>query len=71
MTDPHGSLVAYEDGTSNAYGLYMIQERGSLFIGPSVDVYQGMVVGQNSRDEDLDVNICKAKHLQYAGVGLG
>jgi GTP-binding protein len=63
MTDPHGSLVAYEDGTSNAYGLYMIQERGSLFIGPSVDVYQGMVVGQNSRDEDLDVNICKAKHL--------
>jgi GTP-binding protein len=63
MTDPHGSLVAYEDGTSNAYGLYMIQERGSLFIGPSVDVYQGMVVGQNSRDEDLDVNVCKAKHL--------
>lgn len=60
---PHGSLVAYEDGTSNAYGLYMIQERGSLFIGPGVDVYQGMVVGQNSRDEDLDVNVCKAKHL--------
>ncbi|WP_447979125.1 translational GTPase TypA [Candidatus Nitrospira bockiana] len=59
----HGSLVAYEDGTSNAYGLYMIQERGSLFIGPGVDVYQGMVVGQNSRDEDLDVNVCKAKHL--------
>jgi GTP-binding protein len=63
MTLPHGSLTAFEDGTSNAYGLYMIQERGSLFIGPGVDVYQGMVVGQNSRDEDLDVNICKAKHL--------
>lgn len=62
-TLPHGSLVAFEDGTSNAYGLFMIQERGSLFIGPGVDVYQGMVVGQNSRDEDLDVNICKAKHL--------
>ncbi|MBI4401646.1 MAG: translational GTPase TypA [Nitrospirae bacterium] len=60
---PHGSLVAYEDGTSNAYGLYMIQERGSLFIDPGVEVYQGMVVGQNSRDEDLDVNVCKAKHL--------
>jgi GTP-binding protein len=60
---PHGSLVAYEEGTSNAYGLFMIQERGSLFIGPGVDVYQGMVVGENSRDEDLDVNVCKAKHL--------
>jgi GTP-binding protein len=60
---PHGSLVAHEDGTSNAYGLHMIQERGSLFIGPGVEVYQGMVVGENSRDEDLDVNVCKAKHL--------
>jgi len=60
---PHGSLVAFEDGTSNAYGLFMIQERGTLIIGPGVEVYQGMVVGQNSRDEDLDVNICKAKQL--------
>ncbi len=59
----HGCLVAWEDGTSNAYGLYLIQERGSLFIGPGVEVYQGMVVGQNSRDEDLDVNVCKTKHL--------
>jgi GTP-binding protein len=59
----HGSLGAYEDGTSNAYGLYMMQERGSLFIGPGVAVYRGMVVGQNNRDEDLDVNVCKAKHL--------
>jgi GTP-binding protein len=41
----------------------MAQERGELFIGPSVEVYQGMVVGQNSRDEDLDVNVCKQKHL--------
>jgi GTP-binding protein len=62
-TNAHGSLVAFEDGTSNAYGLFMIQERGSLFIGPGVEVYQGMVVGENNRDEDLDVNICKAKHL--------
>jgi GTP-binding protein len=59
----HGSLVAWEDGTSNAYGLFMIQQRGSLFLGPGVEVYQGMVVGQNSRDEDLDVNVCKTKHL--------
>ena len=63
MVDPHGSLVAYEDGTSNAYGLFLIQERGTLFIGPSVEVYRGMIVGENSRGDDLDVNICKAKHL--------
>jgi GTP-binding protein len=63
MTASHGSLVAFEDGTSNAYGLYMMQERGSLFIDPGVDVYRGMVVGENARDEDLDVNVCKAKHL--------
>jgi GTP-binding protein len=63
LVTEHGSLVAHETGTSNAYGLFMIQERGSLFIGPSVEVYQGMVVGQNNRDEDLDVNICKTKHL--------
>lgn len=60
---PHGSLVAVEPGTSTAYALYMIQERGELFIGPGVEVYQGMVIGQNSRDEDLDVNVCKTKHL--------
>ncbi len=60
---PHGSLVAFEDGQSTAYALFMTQERGSLFIGPGLDVYRGMVVGQNSRDEDLDVNVCKTKHL--------
>ncbi len=60
---PHGSLVAFEDGTSTAYALFMTQERGVLFIGPGVEVYRGMVVGQNSRDEDLDVNVCKEKHL--------
>src|SRR3989454_4120754 len=61
--EPHGSLIAYETGTSSAYGLNIAEERGSLFIGPGVDVYRGMVVGENSRDEDLDVNVCKAKHL--------
>jgi GTP-binding protein len=60
---PHGSLVAFELGTSTAYALFMTQERGELFIGPSVDVYQGMIVGENNREEDLDVNVCKQKHL--------
>jgi GTP-binding protein len=60
---PHGSLCAFEDGTSTAYALFMAQERGELFIGPGVEVYRGMIVGQNSRDEDLDVNVCKEKHL--------
>ncbi len=59
----HGSLVAFEPGTSTAYALYMIQERGELFIGPGTEVYQGMVVGENSRADDLDVNVCKIKHL--------
>ena len=63
LVAPHGSLVAFEAGTSTAYALFMTQERGELFIGASVDVYQGMVVGQNSRDEDLDVNVCKQKQL--------
>ena len=59
----HGSLLAHETGISSSYGLNIAQERGTLFIGPQVDVYQGMVIGQNSRGEDLDVNVCKAKHL--------
>jgi GTP-binding protein len=60
---PHGSLVAYEDGASTGYAIFMTQERGAMFIGPGVEVYRGMVIGQNSRDEDLDVNVCKEKHL--------
>jgi GTP-binding protein len=63
QVNTHGSLVAHETGISSAYGLNIAQERGALFIGPQVDVYQGMVVGENARDEDLDVNVCKAKHL--------
>jgi GTP-binding protein len=59
----HGSLVAYEDGTSTGYAIFMTQERGAMFIGPGIEVYRGMVVGENSRDEDLDVNVCKEKHL--------
>ena len=60
---PHGSLVAHEDGSSTGYAIFMAQERGTMFIGPGVEVYRGMVVGENSRDEDLDVNVCKEKHL--------
>lgn len=57
-----GSLVAWETGESVAYGLYNAQERGILFIGPGVQVYEGMVVGENARAEDITVNVCKRKH---------
>ncbi len=58
-----GSLVAFEDGESITYGLFNAQERGALFIGPGVEVYQGMVVGENLRVGDIDVNVCKKKHI--------
>ncbi len=61
--EPHGSLVATEDGVSSAYAITSAQERGELFIGPGVAVYQGMVVGQASRDLDVELNICKQKKL--------
>ncbi|MBR6028637.1 MAG: translational GTPase TypA [Clostridia bacterium] len=63
---PHrnvGALVAHEAGISNSYGLFYAQERGTLFIGVGVEVYEGMVVGQNARPGDLVVNVCKAKHV--------
>ena len=59
----YGSLVAYESGLSNLYGLVNVQDRGVLFIGPGVEVYEGQVIGQNSRSEDIRVNICKTKQL--------
>ena len=58
-----GTIVAFEAGKSITYGLYNAQEKGDLFIGPGVDVYEGMIVGLNSRSEDLAVNVCKEKHL--------
>jgi GTP-binding protein len=58
-----GSLIAFEPGNSNAYGLYNAQERGSLFIGAGVPVYMGMIVGANPAGEDLAVNVCKKKAL--------
>ncbi len=58
-----GSLVAFEDGETVTYGLFNAQERGSLFIGPGEKVYMGMVVGENNRGGDIDVNVCKKKHV--------
>ena len=58
-----GTIVAFETGKSVTYGLYNAQEKGDLFIGVGVDVYEGMIVGLNSRGEDLAVNVCKEKHL--------
>jgi GTP-binding protein len=59
----NGSLIAFEAGTSVTYGLFNAQERGTLFIGPGVSVYGGMVVGETGRSEDIEVNVCKTKHL--------
>lgn len=58
-----GSIIAFEDGESITYGLYNAQERGVLFIGPGEKVYSGMVVGQTGKSEDVEVNVCKTKHL--------
>ena len=58
-----GSLVAHETGTTNSYGLIQVQDRGTLFIGPGVEVYRGQVVGQNARPQDMSVNVCKSKGL--------
>lgn len=58
-----GVLIAWEDGESVTYGLYNAQERGTLFIGPGVKVYEGMIVGENARLEDVVVNVCKKKHI--------
>ena len=58
-----GSLIAFEAGEAITYGLYNAQERGTLFIGPGEKVYSGMVVGQNGRGEDIELNVCKKKQL--------
>ena len=59
----HGSVVVHETGVTTSYGLFNAQERSRLFIGPGENVYEGMVVGENSRDDDLCVNVCKKKQL--------
>ena len=58
-----GSLIAFEDGESVTYGLFSAQDRGTLFIGPGEKVYSGMVIGQCARAEDIELNVCKKKHL--------
>lgn len=58
-----GSLIAFESGESVSYGLFSAQERGTLFIGPGEKVYAGMVIGQNGKTEDIELNVCKSKHL--------
>ncbi len=59
---PQGSLVAHETGVATGYGLFAAQERGRLFIGPGVEVYEGMIVGESPKSDDITVNICKKKH---------
>ena len=59
----HGSLVAHETGVSTGYGLFAAQDRGRLFIGPGVEIYEGMVVGSTPKAEDITVNVCKKKHV--------
>lgn len=58
-----GSLIAFESGESVTYGLFSAQERGTLFIGPGEKVYAGMVIGQSGKSEDIELNVCKTKHL--------
>ncbi|MEW6286205.1 MAG: translational GTPase TypA [Chloroflexota bacterium] len=66
-----GSLVAWEAGTTTAYALKSAEERGVLFYGPGVEVYEGMVVGENARPGDLVVNVCKKKHLTNVRASRG
>jgi GTP-binding protein len=66
-----GSLVAWEAGTTTAYALKSAEERGVLFYGPGVEVYEGMVVGENARSGDIVVNVCKKKHLTNVRAARG
>lgn len=58
-----GALIALEDGTAVAYGMYKVQERSTFFIEPGIKVYRGMIVGENAREHDMVINVCKTKHL--------
>ena len=62
-TNPHGSIIVHETGTTTAYGLLIAQERGEMFVGPGVKVYEGQVVGQNAKAMDLAVHVCRQKQL--------
>jgi GTP-binding protein len=71
VTRSTGSLVAWEPGTTTSYGLKNAEERGALFYGPGVEVYEGMVVGEYSRPGDLTINVCKKKHLTNMRAARG
>ncbi len=58
-----GSLIVHETGTTTGYGLYAAQDRGRLFVGPGVPVYEGMIVGESPKSDDIVVNVCKKKHI--------
>jgi GTP-binding protein len=58
-----GSIVAHETGETTGYGLFNTQSRGRLFVGPGVEVYEGMIVGENPKNEDIVCNVCKKKQL--------
>ncbi len=62
-TRTKGTVIAFENGKATGYGLFQAQERSTLFITPGTEVYQGMIIGENPRSEDLTVNVCKEKHL--------
>lgn len=63
MSRTRGTIIAFEQGKTVTYGLYNAQDKGDLFIGAGIDVYEGMIVGLNSKNEDLAINVCKEKHL--------
>ena len=63
ITRTRGTVIAFETGKATGYGLFQAQERTTLFIGPGTRVYAGMIVGENSRSDDLTINVCKEKHL--------
>ena len=63
VTRSQGSLISFETGESTGYGLFNAQDRGRMFIGPAVPVYEGMVIGASPKSEDIVVNVCKKKHL--------
>ena len=65
----NGALIASETGTAVAYAIFNLQDRGTMFIDPQTPVYQGMIVGEHSRDNDLEINVLKGKKLTNARLG--
>ena len=70
-TRPSGSLVADRTGNAAAYAMFSLQERGSLFVSPGTEVYEGMIVGENSRSDEMDVNICRERKVTNVRQSTG